>query len=53
MSWVLIVATVWVLLAVAAALALGRAVRTADRREAEAPLTIPDHFFEPADASRP
>ena len=46
MSWVLVLATTWTMLAVLLALGIGRAVRVADRRRVSASAAVPD--FVPA-----
>ena len=49
MSWMLVLATTWTMLAVLLALGIGRAVRVADRRRADATIAVPD--FVPAEWS--
>ncbi|WP_236827142.1 MULTISPECIES: hypothetical protein [unclassified Blastococcus] len=47
MTWVLVLGAAWTVLAVLLALAVGRAVRTADRRQAADAAPVPD--FVPAE----
>ncbi|MGY1834646.1 hypothetical protein ACI792_12720 [Blastococcus sp. SYSU DS0669] len=47
MTWVLVLLTAWTTLAALLALGIGRAVRTADRRQATETAPVPD--FVPAE----